>query len=205
MVGVVGLAGLIAWTAVGPRLRHGRAARRAGRRGRLRDPDAGLVDPRRPGPSQPDHGHRLAKPPRPRQETLDISIAKIAGLWGIWAVIGALYCIARWYWDGAYLFAMQVLAVGVVPMLVLSIPYVLWLDRRLVEPRDGAWHFGQMLIGRPELVDRDAAPRFLPRLGGQGLLPRLHDLDRAGQLGRIPIRAGIELDRRRTRPISRAG
>jgi hypothetical protein len=28
------------------------------------------------------------------------------------------------------------------------VPYVLWLDRVLVNPRDGAWHFGAMLIGR---------------------------------------------------------
>jgi protein-S-isoprenylcysteine O-methyltransferase Ste14 len=28
------------------------------------------------------------------------------------------------------------------------VPYVLWLDRHLVNPRDGAWHFGAMLIGR---------------------------------------------------------
>jgi hypothetical protein len=36
-----------------------------------------------------------------------------------------------------------------VPFLFLgAIPYVLWLDRVLVNPRDGAWHFGAMLIGR---------------------------------------------------------
>src|SRR3546814_1014386 len=29
----------------------------------------------------------------------------------------------------------------------LSIPYVLWLDRRLVEPRDGAYALGAWLIG----------------------------------------------------------
>ncbi|HWT11746.1 MAG TPA: protein-S-isoprenylcysteine methyltransferase [Allosphingosinicella sp.] len=97
---------------------------------------------------------------RPLAETLDISIAKLAGLWGVWGVIGALYCIARWYWDGAYLFAMQVLGVAAIPMLVLSIPYVIWLDRRLKEPRDGAWHFGQLLIGRVELVDREVLYDF---------------------------------------------
>jgi protein-S-isoprenylcysteine O-methyltransferase Ste14 len=41
-----------------------------------------------------------------------------------------------------------VIGVAAVPLFVLSIPYVLWLDRVLVEPRDGAWHFGAMLIGR---------------------------------------------------------
>ncbi|HEV2867415.1 MAG TPA: DUF1295 domain-containing protein [Allosphingosinicella sp.] len=108
----------------------------------------------------PTTGIDWAAAPRPLSETLDISIVKLAGLWGIWGVIGALYCIARWYWDGPYLFAMQVLGFGAIPMLVLSIPYVLWLDRRLVEPRDGAWNFGQLLIGRADLVDRGALYDF---------------------------------------------
>jgi hypothetical protein len=60
-----------------------------------------------------------------------------------------LYCIGRWYWDGAYLFSMYVLGVGSIPLLVLSVPYVLWLDRRLKEPRDGAWHFGQLVAAAP--------------------------------------------------------
>ena len=55
---------------------------------------------------------------------------------------------------------MYVLGYGIVPMLVLSIPYVLWLDRRLAEPRDGAWHFGQILIGRPDLADRAELHHF---------------------------------------------
>ena len=80
--------------------------------------------------------------------TADVTITKLAGLWATWAVIGALYCIARWYWDGQYLFAMEVIGAAAIPMFVLSVPYVLWLDRHMVEPRDGAWHFGAMLIGR---------------------------------------------------------
>ena len=103
----------------------------------------------------PSTGIDWSRPPRPLSETLDVSIVKLAGLWGIWGVIGALYCIARWYWNPPYLFAMQVLGVAAVPMLVMSIPYVLWLDRRLAEPRDGAWHFGQLLLGRMHLVDRE--------------------------------------------------
>jgi protein-S-isoprenylcysteine O-methyltransferase Ste14 len=86
--------------------------------------------------------------PRPLAQTLDISITKIAGLWATWAVIGFYYCVARWYWDGQYLFAMEVLGAVALPLFVLSIPYVLWLDRYLIEPRDHAWHFGAMLIGR---------------------------------------------------------
>ena len=95
-------------------------------------------------------------PPRPLSQSLDFSLVKIAGLWATWAAIGFLYCVGRWYWDGIYLFSMEVLGLAAAPLLALSIPYVVWLDRRLIEPRDGAWHFGQLLIGRSALVDREA-------------------------------------------------
>lgn len=91
-------------------------------------------------------------------EVARISAVKIVGLWATWAIIGFLYCLARWYWRGQYLFAMDVLAVAAIPLVVLSVPYVLWLDRRLIEPRDHAWHFGAMLLRRdafdPEEVKR---------------------------------------------------
>jgi hypothetical protein len=86
--------------------------------------------------------------PRPLASVIHHSVTKLAGLWATWALIGFAYCIARWQWDGSYLFAMELIAVAAVPMFVLSIPYVLWLDCRLKEPRDHAWHFGAMLIGR---------------------------------------------------------
>ncbi|MCT2398255.1 methyltransferase family protein [Novosphingobium mangrovi (ex Huang et al. 2023)] len=85
---------------------------------------------------------------RPLSQTLDISITKIAGLWATWAAIGFFYCIARWYWEGQYLFAMEVIGFAALPLFVLSIPYVLWLDRYMIEPRDHSWHFGALLIGR---------------------------------------------------------
>jgi protein-S-isoprenylcysteine O-methyltransferase Ste14 len=86
--------------------------------------------------------------PRPVSAIIDVSIVKLAGLWATWSVIGFLYCVARWYWDGPYLLSMEVLGTLAVPLFVASIPYVIWLDRVLVEPRDGAWHFGALLIGR---------------------------------------------------------
>jgi protein-S-isoprenylcysteine O-methyltransferase Ste14 len=85
---------------------------------------------------------------RPLSATLHLSGTKLAGLWATWALIGFLYCLGRWYWDGQYLFAMHVIGWAALPLFVLSVPYVLWLDRVLVEPRDHAWHFGAMLIGR---------------------------------------------------------
>lgn len=86
--------------------------------------------------------------PRPLASVIDVSITKLAGLWATWAVIGFLYCVGRWYWDGQYLFAMEVIGTAAIPIFILSVPYVLWLDRVLVKPRDHAWHFGAMLIGR---------------------------------------------------------
>lgn len=85
---------------------------------------------------------------RTLRETLDVSTTKLAGYWATWAGIGFFYCLGRWYWDGQYLFAMDVIGTFAVPLFLLSVPYVLWLDRKLVEPRDAAWHFGAMLVGR---------------------------------------------------------
>lgn len=85
---------------------------------------------------------------KPLAQTLDISITKIAGLWVTWAAIAFFYCVCRWYWDGQYLFAMQVLGAAAVPLFVLSIPYVLWLDRVMIDPRDASWHFGALVCGR---------------------------------------------------------
>ncbi len=86
------------------------------------------------------------------QATLDlagISRTKLFGLWATWALIAALYCVVRYYWHGDYLFAMHVFAAAALPLLGLSIPYVFWLDRKLKDPRDGAWHLGALLLGEP--------------------------------------------------------
>ncbi|HEX9931781.1 MAG TPA: protein-S-isoprenylcysteine methyltransferase [Allosphingosinicella sp.] len=93
------------------------------------------------------------RPARPLRDTLDGSIVKIAGLWATWAIIAFAYCIGRWYWDGQYLFAMYVLGIGSIGLLVVSIPYIIWLDRRVEDVRDGAWHFGQLVAGRRHLAD----------------------------------------------------
>ena len=84
---------------------------------------------------------------RPLAESLPLSVVKLSGLWATWALLAAFYGLARWYWDGAYLFAMEVLTFAAAPMVALSIPYVIWLDRHLVEPRDGTWHFGACVVG----------------------------------------------------------
>ena len=105
--------------------------------------------------------------PRPLSEALETSVTKIAGLWATWAVIGFLYCIGRWYWNGEYLFAMEVIGTAAIPIFVLSVPYVLWLDRVMIDPRDHAWHFGAMLINR-EAWDLDEVKKHCRSWGIKG-------------------------------------
>lgn len=85
-----------------------------------------------------------------RKADLETSLTKIAGLWATWAILVALFCLCRWYWSGNYVYALKVLAVMGGAMVVLSLPYVLWLDRVMKNPRDHAWHFGAMLFMRDD-------------------------------------------------------
>jgi len=92
----------------------------------------------------------------PAKDMRDVSIAKLVGLWLTWAIIAFIYCVSRFYWQGNYLFAMKCFAVAAPILVVLSIPYVLWTDRKLIEPRDGAWAFGAWVLGTadpdPEMI-----------------------------------------------------
>ncbi|MEP6870011.1 MAG: protein-S-isoprenylcysteine methyltransferase, partial [Novosphingobium sp.] len=166
VVGLLGLAGLSAWIMLchfWPALSA--ALDLSGPRERLTGPNAALTGlicaalPMVLWSVLVDKVHRRASTGidwnarRSAASMADITITKLAGLWATWAVIGFLYCVARWYWQGPYLIAMHVLGWAAVPLFVLSIPYVVWLDRVLVTPRDPCWHFGAWLIGR-EAADR---------------------------------------------------
>ncbi len=96
-----------------------------------------------------------SRPPQPFNKTLDISLTKLAGLWATWATIAFVYAIARYYWVGNYAFAMNVFAYAAPLLFAGSIPYVLWLDRRLKHPKDGAWALGSLLMG-DRAADRSA-------------------------------------------------
>jgi protein-S-isoprenylcysteine O-methyltransferase Ste14 len=172
-VGLVGLAGLFAWIAIcrgWPAIADALAL--PGPREVLSGPYAALTALLFSGTPMVlysllvDKVHRRASTgidwasPRPLGASVDISVTKLAGLWATWAIIGFLYCVARWYWRGQYLFAMEVLGAAIVPLFVLSIPYVLWLDRVLVNPRDGAWHLGAMLIGREAYDGEEVKAHF---------------------------------------------
>lgn len=99
--------------------------------------------------------------PRPLKQTLDISLTKIAGLWLTWGGIAAVYSVCRFYWSGNFAFAMWCFQVSAPALFLLSIPYILWIDRRLERPKDGAWHLGAWLLGAKEPVDADAIHNHL--------------------------------------------
>jgi protein-S-isoprenylcysteine O-methyltransferase Ste14 len=123
-----------------------------------------LVDRVHRGPST---GIDWQRPLRPLSQSIDISLVKLTGLWATWAIIAMLYCIGRWYWRGQYLFAMEVMGTAIPALLLLSAPYIIWIDRRLSEPRDGAYAFGQMILnlGPP---DREALYEHLRSWGVKG-------------------------------------
>ena len=160
-VGVVGLLGLIAWVAVGRAYGWDGPVASLGALLACGIPMilwSLLVDKVHRNPST---GIDWDAAPRPLAEIMEVSLVKIAGIWAIWAVIGFLYCVGRWYWDGNYLFSMQLLGLGSPLLLLLSVPYIFWLDRRLKEPKDGAWHFGRLVIGKPGGVEKEIVYDFL--------------------------------------------
>ena len=166
-VGLVGLVGLIAWICFCrsyPQLAG--VFDWAGPRERMSGPYAALAAllftsvPMVIWSVFVDKVHRRASTgidwSRPRRvaDILPVSKVKIAGLWATWGILGFLFCVARWYWSGQYLFAMEVIGFAAIPLFILSVPYILWIDRVLIDPRDHAWHFGAMLLGRPTISRR---------------------------------------------------
>ncbi|MGF7170682.1 isoprenylcysteine carboxyl methyltransferase (ICMT) family protein YpbQ [Sphingobium xanthum] len=145
-VGLVGLAGLAIWIALA-------------RHYQMDGPHAGLAAVFACGIPMVlwsifvDKVHRGAETgldwsnPRPLAEIRDTSIVKLTGLWITWGIIALFYMTGAWYMQGDYRYAVSVMAHAAPLLVLLSIPYVLWIDRHLIEPRDGAFAFGQWLIG----------------------------------------------------------
>jgi protein-S-isoprenylcysteine O-methyltransferase Ste14 len=98
------------------------------------------------------------------RETIDISITKLTGLWLTWGGIALVYATFRFWWNGSHAnfpFAMWCFEMAAPALFLASIPYVLWIDRKLVEPRDGAWHLGAWLMGVKAPIDQGAIHNHL--------------------------------------------
>lgn len=95
--------------------------------------------------------------PKPLKATLDTSLTKLAGLWLTWGAIACIYAIGRFWWEwGNFPFAMWCFERAAPVLFLGSIPYVLWIDRYLIAPKDGAWTLGAWLLGLKEPIDREA-------------------------------------------------
>ena len=94
--------------------------------------------------------------PRPWRETIDVSLTKLAGLWLTWGGIATIYAVCRFYWQGNFAFSMWAFQAAAPWLFALSIPWVLWFDRRLVAPRDGAWALGAWMLNMDEPYEREA-------------------------------------------------
>jgi protein-S-isoprenylcysteine O-methyltransferase Ste14 len=162
--GLVGLAGLLTWVGI---------ARYFGMDG----PYAALVNVAAAGVPMVlwsvlvDKVHRNPSTgidwsnPKPWRDTIDISITKLAGLWLTWGAIAAIYMVGRFYWVGGFRFSMWCFMWLAPVLFVASIPYTLWLDRRMVEPRDGCWNLGAWLMGLNEPLDKEAIYNHLKSWG----------------------------------------
>lgn len=89
--------------------------------------------------------------PRPREARRVVT--KLVGAFAAVSLVFAVYALAPEYqggfYDGYYAFLR-----GWVPLAAaIGAPYVVWLDRYLVEPRDVHWHIGAALIGPRADVD----------------------------------------------------
>jgi protein-S-isoprenylcysteine O-methyltransferase Ste14 len=102
---------------------------------------------------------------RPLRETLDVSITKLTGLWLTWGAIAVIYAVGRFYWQGNFAFSMWCFQVAAPIVFVASVPYVLWMDRRMVDPKDGAWALGAWLMGQGDPADREAIYNHLRSWG----------------------------------------
>ena len=161
-VGLVGLAGLIAWVVFARSFPDiAEAFDLAVPRETLGGPNSALVGllaaalPMAAWSVLVDKVHRRPSTGldwslvRSRKPDRGVTLVKLAGLWLTWAIIACLYCLCRWYWDGQYVFSIQVLAYAAIPLVVLSLPYMFWIDGALVKQRDHTWHFGALLLMRP--------------------------------------------------------
>jgi len=164
MVGVAGLAGLLLWIIIARNF--GALAETLGFSGmpdRADGPYAALIAVAFCGAPMVlwslfrDKVHRRASTgidwslKRPVAKVLDESIVKLAGLWFTWGIIASVYILFRFWWTTQYAnfpFAMDMFEAVVIPLVVLSVPYVIWLDRFLINQRDGAWHLGAWIAGQ---------------------------------------------------------
>ena len=80
-------------------------------------------------------------------------VVKLIGLWTTMALIALAYMLFPEYRAALFDPFWATLA-WVMPAFLIASPfYFLWVDARMVEPRDGYWHVGALMLGWSESVD----------------------------------------------------
>jgi protein-S-isoprenylcysteine O-methyltransferase Ste14 len=81
---------------------------------------------------------------------------KLLGLYATFAILALVYWAVPEYDRSFYGPFWDLLDLALWPIVAAAVPYVAWLDRRMVEPRDGLWHAGCLALGRWRGLDRAA-------------------------------------------------
>ena len=93
---------------------------------------------------------------------------KFAGLLGTLALLAGLYWLFPEYraklYDRYYALLLALLPFW----LVLALPYLHFIDRHMVQPRDGYWQMGQLVLGRWDDLDRPMLGQYLQGWGIKG-------------------------------------
>lgn len=93
---------------------------------------------------------------------------KFTGLLGTLALLAGLYWLFPEYhaklYDRYYAMLLAVLPFW----LVLALPYLHLIDRHMVQPRDGYWQMGQLVLGRWDGLDRQMLGQYLLGWGIKG-------------------------------------
>lgn len=79
---------------------------------------------------------------------------KLYGFGMTFVTIAALYWLLPLYHGDFYAPFWRLLDVALPFFLLAAIPYFIFIDRRMADPHDGYWHYGALMLGRFNLVDR---------------------------------------------------
>jgi len=75
-------------------------------------------------------------------------LIKCIGLYGTFILLGIIFWLSPEYHEEIYLSFWQAIKMAMPMVLILSVPYVAFIDQRMKEPEDGYYAFGLCLLGR---------------------------------------------------------
>lgn len=92
--------------------------------------------------------------PRSLADAVRTTGVKLVGLWTTWAVMAAAYWLLSAFHTPANLQTFRLAGLLAPAAVVLSVPYIFWVDQRMREPRDELWETGAAVLGLPGERDR---------------------------------------------------